>query len=440
MSITTNNHIEDYIDYCKFEVGHRPATLKTNANLLYRFNAYLLSLDTRVEICGVPEKIFLNFIDHLTNKNCSESTINHNKSIISGFFKFLERAGRLKTGFIPCNRKFQRKLYPILTVQEVEKMCSSCPVTNLFEIRDRALIEMCYSCGFRVSEVTNLKILDILSDDTVLINGKGGKQRIGIINPSARYWVKKYIRLKQDAGIDSPFVFTSYVHKKLFVNAVQTIIHRASIRAGIKVNVTTHTLRRTFATHLLDGGMDILHIARLMGHTSVVTTQYYILLESKHKKQTYELHPRERIEYKDDSSSEDAVVDSRYIPQDVKLKSYSVKLSDDFKNSLPSDLQNKVFYKTLTDFFQSEGRYLCYKKRTHGSLVTFAKNHEIHGFNFDQSIIPDLTRIGILKLCSARASIDKKSSIHLYEVNKLPGIIITRDSKNDKVLKRVKPS
>lgn len=440
MSITTNNHIEDYIDYCKFEVGHRPATIRTNANLLYRFYDYLLSLDTKVDICSVPEKIFFNFIEHLTKKNCSEGTINHNKSIISGFFKFLERAGRLKTGFIPCNRKFQRKLYPVLTVQEMQKMCLSCPVTNLFEIRDRALIEMCYSCGFRVSEITSLKILDILSDDTVLINGKGGKQRLGIINPSARYWVRKYIRLKQDAGIDSPFVFTSYAHKKLFTNAVQTIIHRASIRAGIKVNVTTHTIRRTFATHLLDGGMDVLHIARLMGHASIITTQYYILLESKHKKRTYELHPRERITEQEISTSEDAFIDSRYTPPEVLVKSYSVKLSEDFKNSLPSDLQNKIFYKTLIDFYRSEGRYLCYKKRTHGTVNTMISNHELYDLSFDQSVIPDLTRIGILKLCSARASVDKKSSIHLYEVNKLPGITITRDSKNDKMLKRAKPT
>jgi len=430
----TNKHIDDYIDYCTFEAGLRDETIRTTRNLLYRFYRFLLTLDTPVDVTHISEEIFLIFLQHLEDKNSTSATIRHNKTVISGMLQYLNRCGRLTENFTMEPHRSERKVQLIISEPEMRKMCSLVPTCTIADIRDRAFIELSYSCGLRFGEITTLKVKDILSDDTLLINGKGGKQRVGIINPVAGYWIKRYLSLRKNV-LKSSLLFVNSANGKLVAHQVKYILTRAAKRAGIKVNVTLHTIRRSFATHLADGGMDIAFISKLLGHKSITTTEkHYITINNRRLKKAMELQSKHteqlRATIKSNTDLNESNEDRNKYKIPIFVKGYKVKFSDDFIKSLPAKFRNEEFYQSLSDFYQAAGKFVCYKNWTPATLGHIKTLYKLQKLTFSEEAFNQLREIEIISLHNIYTDLYGKP-YDMFSLNKPEGVKISRDKKKD---------
>ena len=166
--------------------------------------------------------------------------------------------------------------------------------TSPFARRDKAIIEMLYSCGLRVSELCDLTLNHLfLDDDMIRIMGKGLKERLLTIGDRAKKYIDEYIihsRPRMQKGKGSSTVFLSRNGNKLTRAMINNILRKWSKLAGITKPVSPHTLRHSFATHLLEGGADLRFVQALLGHSDISTTQIYTHLDKEHLKEVYQTH------------------------------------------------------------------------------------------------------------------------------------------------------
>jgi len=193
--------------------------------------------------------------------------------------------------------KKAKRLPEVLSIDEVNKMLAAVDISKILGLRDRAILEFMYACGARVSETIDLKTTDIYPDEQfVRLYGKGAKERLVPIAKEAIYWLERYIRdirpkiAKTSSG---GFVFLNYRGGKLSRMGIWKIVRKWVERAGIKKPVHPHTLRHTFATHLIEGGADIRAVQQMLGHESIITTQIYTHISRQHILEVYhKFHPR----------------------------------------------------------------------------------------------------------------------------------------------------
>ncbi|MFW6360654.1 MAG: tyrosine recombinase [Spirochaetota bacterium] len=219
-------------------------------------------------------------------------------SALRSFFKFLVQedyrvdnpAGRLDTP------RRSASLPDVMTREEVEAFFGAIPLDTNYGLRDRALFEMIYSCGLRISEAAGLKVGNIyLSEKVARIHGKGNRERIVPIGEHGIYWLREYLRLARPHMLKS-----ERIEDSLFLSMRGTALSRKGIwkrfkeicaRVGIEAKV--HTLRHSFATHLLQGGADLRSVQALLGHADIGTTQIYTHVENEELRQVHSaLHPR----------------------------------------------------------------------------------------------------------------------------------------------------
>ena len=191
--------------------------------------------------------------------------------------------------------KIGRYLPEVLSVEEVEAIMDSVDTTSLTGIRDRAILEVLYGCGLRVGEVTTLKISDLYLDEGfVRVIGKGNKQRIVPIGEIASEAVKEYLsqRPSSDEGYDD-FIFLNRFGKPLSRVSVFNMVKNQAMAAGVHKEISPHTFRHSFATHLIENGADLRVVQEMLGHESILTTEIYTHIESSTwHKQVMDHHPR----------------------------------------------------------------------------------------------------------------------------------------------------
>ena len=193
--------------------------------------------------------------------------------------------------------KFTRELPSVLSVQEIDEIFSKVSLDNKLGIRDRAILEVMYACGLRVSEVTGLEISDLfLNDGFIRVLGKGSKERIVPIGKSAVNFVEQYMKesrsflKKANTGNN---LFLNFRGTKLSRMAIWDIVKKYCKLAGIKKEIHPHTLRHSFATHLLEGGADIRAIQEMLGHSDISTTQIYTHIDKEYLIEVHKtFHPR----------------------------------------------------------------------------------------------------------------------------------------------------
>ena len=194
--------------------------------------------------------------------------------------------------------KLSKNLPIVLSVEEMESILSSPDYSTKLGVRDKAVLELLYACGIRVSEIIGLKISDLfLKEDVIRVFGKGSKERIVPIGSSAIRWVEDYLlrsrpllekRLKSEN-----ILFLNNRGTKLSRMGLWKIIDRYTKEAGIKKEVHPHTFRHSFATHLLEGGADLRAVQEMLGHADISTTQIYTHIDRDFIKQVHkEFHPR----------------------------------------------------------------------------------------------------------------------------------------------------
>lgn len=187
--------------------------------------------------------------------------------------------------------KAGRTLPDVLTTGEIDRLISSIEVDTVKGRRDRAIVEVLYSCGLRVSELITLRVSDLFfGEGYIRVIGKGDKQRLVPISDLARERISLYLDERKAAKSNEEVLFLNNRGKQLTRVMIFTILRRAALRAGIDKKISPHTLRHSFATHLLEGGAGIRQVQELLGHESILTTEIYTHLEAEHLRSTVEEH------------------------------------------------------------------------------------------------------------------------------------------------------
>lgn len=238
---------------------------------------------------------------------CKKVTAARKLSSVRSFYRFLLRKGRIKVNpaeLVPTP-KVEKCLPPVLSVEEAECLVQA-PATvdnagggGAFKtmLRDLAVLEVLYSSGVRVSELTGLDLDDVdLGEGVVKVLGKGGKERIAYLGSHALSSLGAYLRLR--GGAQGP-LFTGHRAGRLTPRSVQRLVKRYVLASGINKTPTPHALRHTFATHLLDAGVDLRSIQEMLGHSKLSTTQRYTRVSAASLMQAYDrAHPRAHMKAK----------------------------------------------------------------------------------------------------------------------------------------------
>ena len=292
--------INQYMNKLKSERRKSKNTLISYKRDLNQYHSYLDSELKIKSIINVTLGHIRSYVRHLNDKGMSANSIKRAISSIRVYHGYLSEKGLMKDNpaYLLEIPKVPRKLPNILTIQEIESILNSIPNKTPMAIRDLAIFELLYSCGLRVTELCDLKISHILWDsDMIRILGKGGRERFVPLGPIAKENLKNYLNrdrpvlTKKKSNVSE--VFLSRNGNKLTRMMIWILLKKWTANANIKKDVSPHTLRHSFATHLLEGGADLRSVQEMLGHADITTTQIYTHLDKEYLKQVHrDFHPR----------------------------------------------------------------------------------------------------------------------------------------------------
>ena len=296
---SNENLINDFIDCLRFERRLSKNTIVSYQRDLEKYRFFLNSSKIK-EILNVSNDQILYFLEFLY-KTQSSSSVSRILSTLRTFYKYLVRDGKIqKNPFSSIkNPKMPKKILEVLNEQEVKKFLESIPSSTYLELRDKAMFELLYACGIRVSEIVDLKLSDIDFDEGLIrFIGKGNKERITPIGDSAKDYLGKYIRAARynlERERKSENVFLNRNGQKLTRQGFWKILKKYAGKANVSKNLYPHLFRHSYATHMLERGADLRIVQELLGHSSISTTQIYTNINKKHVKETYfKYHPRDK--------------------------------------------------------------------------------------------------------------------------------------------------
>jgi integrase/recombinase XerC len=242
------------------------------------------------------------YLAFLNEKQYSKTTVARKLATLRSFYKFLVKRNQICSNPVTVVRtpKQEKKLPKFLEYEEVKRLLETPPVDNWLGARDRAILETLYSTGIRVSELVALNMDDIdFLGEVVHIRGKGKKERIAPIGSSALQVIQHYMefrnkRAQSNSNFDSRVLFVNKHGRRLSTRSVRRKMDKYLKMAGLDPSISPHTLRHSFATHMLNNGADLRSVQELLGHQSLSTTQVYTHLTTKKLKEVYQnAHPRE---------------------------------------------------------------------------------------------------------------------------------------------------
>lgn len=288
--------IREFLSYIQVEKGLARQTLESYKRDLDRLQSWANA--NNKQPTELTRADLRKWIASLSREGLAPTSISRAVSATRGFFKFLMLDGHIKSHPAEDLDTPQRSSYlpKFLTEDEINRLFAAPDVATEEGIRDRAVLEVMYACGLRVSELVNLKHADVdLMAGLVVCYGKGNKERRVPLGRSAIHWLQQYAAVKAAYGKPtSPFVFL-YRGRQLTRQIAWAMIKRHAEKAGIK-NVSPHTLRHSFATHLLQHGADSRSVQALLGHSDISTTQIYTHITDVHLRSAYDRHhPRARL-------------------------------------------------------------------------------------------------------------------------------------------------
>lgn len=286
-----NENIENYIQFLKIQKN-----IAKNTELAYRrdieqFLGFLT--DKKIDIKNIDKLVIRDYLVNILGQTRKKTTVIRKIAALRGFFNFLVKCKVLK---IPpmesiITPKKESHLPDFLTIEEIKLLLSAPDTANVLGLRDNAILELFYSSGIRISELVGLNKDDVdFFSGIIKVMGKGSKQRLVPVGDTALTIVRKYLKMRKDS---SPVLFTGYHTHKLSARWIQKMIHRYLQKVGIVKKITPHSLRHTFATHLLDAGCDIRSVQEMLGHKDLSTTQIYTHITATKMKKVYDkTHPR----------------------------------------------------------------------------------------------------------------------------------------------------
>ncbi|WP_410504262.1 site-specific tyrosine recombinase XerD [Ligilactobacillus salivarius] len=288
----------DYLHYLKVERGLSENTIASYGIDLKLFLEYLRENEIP-SFKQVNKEVIVNYMQSEKNNNKANSSILRSVSSLRKFFQYLAQEEIIEKDpmLLIDTPKKKQHLPQVLTKEEVEKLLHSPNTSQVLGLRDRAMLELMYATGLRISEIINLKLEDLhLTMGTLQTLGKGHKERIVPVGDEAIKWVNRYLEearpklLKQKR---SNYLFLNFHGNNLTRQGVWKNLKAEVRKAGIQKNITPHTLRHSFATHILENGADLRIVQELLGHADISTTQIYTHLSNKQLADIYNrAHPR----------------------------------------------------------------------------------------------------------------------------------------------------
>lgn len=281
-----------YRTYIKLEKRLAQNTVEAYMRDLRSFAHFILRIYD-VPPAKVEEPMVQRYVAWLYDRGREKASQARSLSGVKSFFNFLLISDRIESSpaeFV-LTPKFGRHLPDVLTTGEIDRIIAAVDGTTPKEIRDAAMLEVLYSCGLRVSELTSLRIRDLFfGEGYIRVTGKGDKQRLVPISSTARERIHRYLEVRRSARAGEETLFLNNRGSSLTRVMIFTILREAARRAGIEKKISPHTFRHSFATHLLEGGASIRQVQELLGHESILTTEIYTHLDDSHLRQTVEEH------------------------------------------------------------------------------------------------------------------------------------------------------
>jgi len=276
--------LREYLEYLENIKGYSKYTIISYKTDIQKYFEYLNK--NKLNYYDIEK-----YIQNLSKNKYAKTTINRKIVSITNFFKWCKNKKKLNIKDIKTikNMKTERKLPTILTSNYINKLLDTIPTSTTKEVRDRSIIEILYSSGLRVSEITNLKLNDVKQNKSIKVLGKGNKVRILPMTDKAYNLLQLWINTHRDDYINkysNKYIFLGVRGKKISEREIQRIVN-------LRLGTFPHSIRHTFATHLLDGGADLRVVQEMLGHTDPSTTQIYTHVSKKQLKDKYKrTHPR----------------------------------------------------------------------------------------------------------------------------------------------------
>lgn len=295
-----NSPLDRYRIYLRLEKGLSPRTLEAYMSDVEKFAAYIA--DEGGDLLTVELEQLRDYLATLVDVGIHPRTQARLLSSLRSFYGFLKIDGYIESNPTELLKspKLPMHLPDVLTLDEIDRVINAIDLSQLEGQRNRAMIEVLYSCGLRVSELCNLKISDLyLDEEFIRVTGKGDKQRLVPISPRAiaelNYYFNDRDHIEIKPGYEDYVFISERRRKPLSRITVFHIVKELVEAAGIQKNVSPHTFRHSFATHLLEGGANLRIIQAMLGHESIATTEIYAHIDrTRLREEIFEHHPRNK--------------------------------------------------------------------------------------------------------------------------------------------------
>ena len=326
--------VQDFISYLKFEKHFSEHTAKCYRADLVQFTSFLsdhksdthndasqtsnpwespaatatatqtqTAVDIDAAIIAADVNTIRRYMAELGENHYSKSTTARKLATLRSFYKFLVKRDHVSSNPVVSIKtpKQDKKLPKFLEYEEVVRLLNTPPANTCLGARDRAILEVLYSTGMRVSELVSLNMDDVdFLSEVIHVRGKGKKERICPIGSSALQSIQNYIefrnrRMANDSNFDSRVLFANKHGQRLSTRSVRRKMDKYLVEAGLDPAISPHTLRHSFATHMLNNGADLRSVQELLGHQSLSTTQIYTHISTSHMNEQYQnAHPMEQ--------------------------------------------------------------------------------------------------------------------------------------------------
>lgn len=295
--------VSEFLEFLSVEKGASGNTISAYRNDLTQFEAYIVSLKGGpVRWSALKQDAILDYVLHIKSKEYAESTVARKVAAVKSFFAFLQSEGSVSANPTDslASPKVGKQLPKPLTPQEIDELLEQPLKRNTPEARrDKAMLELMYATGLRVTELVSLDVSDVHLDTTkpyVRLVGKGNRERQLTLLEQPAQELSDYVNVARRRLVgerNEPALFVNRRGERLTRQGFWLIIRGYANDAGIEGNVTPHTLRHSFATHMLRGGMDLRMVQELLGHANISTTQVYTQVSREHVRESYDkAHPR----------------------------------------------------------------------------------------------------------------------------------------------------
>ena len=288
-------HFHDFLTMLRVERNVSTHTMDAYKRDINQYLVYLGDLDIK-NLSDVKSTHIRDYIRILSDRGMAPASISRIISSIRTYYRFLSSENILDENpvLLINNPKLPKKLPDILSEKEISLIINAIQESSQFYQRDKAIIELLYSCGIRVTELCNLEMSNLFIDeDLIRVMGKGNKERLLPLGIRSKKYLDDYIKHSRNSHIKksgSSFVFVSRNGNQLTRAMINIILNKWTQASGLKKSVSPHKLRHSFATHLLEGGADLRFVQALLGHSDISTTQIYTHIDKHYLKEVYKIH------------------------------------------------------------------------------------------------------------------------------------------------------